>query len=482
MILRPEYVETLRKERRIFAVHNEQLKRSQLLQKHQADQLKEVVKEKNKQISQLEKENKRLHEELEKTKAERDTYKNLTFKEKRVCSSPFAHQATGKKRGGKPGHKGASRKLPEHIHKIVRVFLSHCPDCGGTLNRAQGIAMHTVTDLPHWSQMAPRTTRYETERQWCINCHKAVTGTPNGVIPGLRFGSVFITMVLTWRYRFREPLTKITERLTTQYGITITEAGLQKLLYKARKRLGKKYDALVAAVRGSPVKHADETSWPVGNDEWWAWTFVDPKTSVYTIEESRGGGVAKEMLEKAIGILVRDDYAAYSALSLLQQSCWAHLLRKSHEASIRKEASNEVKKLHKKLTTLFALLSVDVANQFDQKQREQWHKEYMHDLKKIITATYHSADTKRIQTRITNQNKNLLTALLYPNVPLTNNLAERAIMPLVLTRKISRGSKTPKGAKTHAVNLSIIETIVKRKQPLLETLHSYLLQAHTGKR
>jgi transposase len=475
MMQLPKYVEQLRKERRILVVHNEQLKRSQLLQKQQADQLKEVVKEKDKQISQLEKENKRLMEELEKTKAERDTYKNLTFKEKRVCSSPFSHLATGKKRGGKVGHKGASRILPEHIHHVVRVYMENCPECGETLNRTHGVAVHTVTDLPHWSQMAPITTRYETERQWCVNCHKEVTGVPRGVIPGVRFGSVFLTMVLTWRYRFREPLTKITERLTTQYGITITEAGVQKLLYKARKKLGKRYDALVTAVRGSPVKHADETSWPVGADEWWAWVFVDPKTSVYTIEESRGGGVAKEMLEKAIGILVRDDYGAYNALTLLQQSCWAHLLRKSHEAATREDASDEIKKLHKKLTNMFTLLAEDVAKPFNKRQREEWQREYLQDVQKIIEDEYMHADTKRIQTRIKNQGKNLLTALLYPEVPLTNNLAERAIMPLVLTRKISRGSKTANGAKTHAINLSVIETIVKRKQPLLETLHSYIL-------
>lgn len=127
------------------------------------------------------------------------------------------------------------------------------------------------------------------------------------------------------------------------------------------------------------------------------------------------------------------------------------------------------------------LLAEDIAQPFDQKEREEWYQEYMHDLQKIINANYQCADTRRIQTRIRNQGKNLLTALLYPDVPLTNNLAERAIMPLVLTRKISRGSKTPEGARTHAVNMSIIETIIKRKQPLLETLHSYILQGSSEK-
>lgn len=480
MIL-PAYVARLNKERRILAVHNQQLQRSWEIQKEKADRLEEENTQLKQKISQIEREHKKLEDELERVKAERDTYKNLTFTEKRVCSSPFVHAKTGRTRGGTIGHKGASRQLPEHVDDVVRVFLSNCPTCDHPLERTEGITSHTVTDIPHWSLMQPITTQYQIERQWCIHCKKEVKAVPKGVIPGARLGSVFLTMILVWKYHFFEPLTKITQRLTTQYGIALTESGLQHMLSRVRKWLGPKYDALINDIRASPVKHADETSWPVGPDKWWAWVFTDPKTSVYTIEQSRGGGIAKDVLAQAVGILVRDDYVGYAALSLLQQSCWAHLLRKSHEGATRDGASDEVKKLHKKLKELFVLLAEDIATPFDKRQREKWHQEYWQDLQKISNASYVHADTKRIQTRIRNQGENLLTALLYPGVPLTNNLAERAIMPLVLTRKISRGSKTPNGAKTHAVNLSIIETMRKRNQPLLNTLHSSLLQASTEK-
>lgn len=478
----PAYVMQLRKEKRTLAVQNQQLQRVHLLQKNKADKLQEDNNKLRQKINKLEKDKTILEEELEKTKAERDTYKNLTFKEKRECSSLFIHAVSGKKRGGQLGHPGVSRKMPQHIHNLIRVYLSNCPGCGGELNRTDGITAHTVTDLPNWQNMQPITTRYEIERQWCHTCQIEVKGVPKDVIPGVRFGSCLITMALVWKYRFRDPLNKIAERLATHYGIYVSEGGLQRILSKTKKQLGPKYSKLIIDVRGSPVKHADETSWPVGSKTYWAWAFVDPKTTVYTIEESRGGGVARDMLAQAVGILVRDDYAGYAALSLLQQSCWAHLLRKSHEASTREEASAEVKRLHKKLVSIFELLAEDVFKPFNQKERRLWHKEYLQDLQKIIDTPFQHADTKRIQTRIRNQGKNLLTALLYPNVPLTNNAAERAIMPLVLTRKISRGSKTPNGAKVHAVNMSIIETIVKRKQPLLQTLHSYLLQSYAEKR
>jgi len=475
----PKYVSQLQKDVRLLRIHNANLQRYHLLQKQKSDQAQDQLKEKDKRIKELERENSKLDEELEKVKQERDTYKNLAFKEKRVCTSPFAHTNSGRKRGGQRGHPGISREKPTFIHEHIRVFLSNCPDCGNSLSRTEVIATHTITDIPHWSQMKPTTTEYQIERQWCRNCHKEVRGVPSGVIPGSRFGIVLVVMVIVWKYRFRDPLNKIAERLLTHYGLRISEGELAALLHRARDWLGPKYDEIIKEIRGSPVKHADETGWPVGAEDFWAWTIVSPQAVAYTIEESRGGGVAKQLLEGAGGVLVRDDYRAYLALKLIQQSCWAHLLRVSHNLTKRKEASGEMKHLHHELMTLFLLLSDDVSQPFNKQEREEWHKEYTLDLEKIINRQYHALDAKAVQTRIRNQRETLLTALLHEGVSLTNNAAERAILPLVITRKISRGSKTPNGAKTHAVNMSVIETIVKKDEPLLDTLHSYLLQAAT---
>ena len=73
---------------------------------------------------------------------------------------------------------------------------------------------------------------------------------------------------------------------------------------------------------------------------------------------------------------------------------------------------------------------------------------------------YLSKDAQAVQTRIKNQDKNLLTALRHADVPLTNNHAERQIRPLAVMRKISGGSRSSKGAATHAVNLSVVQTLV----------------------
>ncbi len=476
----PEYVHLLRKDLRELRIHKDQLARVHKLQKEKADKLEKentILKQEN---GQLQKEKQALLEELEKIKQERDNYKNMVFKAKRRCTDTDAHAPSGRKRGGQAGHKGWGRKLPERIDQHKHAFLTHCPHCNNLLTRANGVDTHTVTDVPHWRLSQPITTEYTIERQWCSNCHKEVRAIPKSVLPGSRLGVNLFTMVLVWRYRFREPFNKIAERLWTQYGIRMSQGTLALLCQKAKQYFGEEYDEILEEVRGSPFKHADETGWRVGGDNWWCWTAVTEKSVYYTIEESRGGGIAKDMFLGALGILIRDDYAGYAAVALLQQSCWAHLLRVSHTEATRDTASEEVKSLHKTLKTLFFLLAEDIAQPFNKKDREEWYADYTKDLQRIIETKYHARDAKKVQTRIANQNTNLITALLYEGVPLTNNAAERAIRPMVVTRKISGGSKTKTGAKAHAVNMSIIETIVKRKQPLLDTLLSYLLNNYNS--
>ena len=87
---------------------------------------------------------------------------------------------------------------------------------------------------------------------------------------------------------------------------------------------------------------------------------------------------------------------------------------------------------------------------------------------------YKHKDSLKVQTRIKNQHTNLLTAILYRNVPLTNNHAERQIRPMAVIRKISGGSQSSQGASIQAVLMSVVQTTVLKGQNILETLPKLL--------
>lgn len=469
-----EQLDRVRPELRYFRIHFPQIKKAQLFQKQRAERLE-------KELKQAQDEIKRLKEELEKTKKQRDKYKGMIFKPN--IQETSSKGKLNKKLGGQLGHIGASRKVPSKVNYVKRIYFKHCPNCGDPLKRTASFEAHTVEDIPSLEEIKTAATSYESERQWCGNCGKEVVAAPARVIPNSRLGINLIIQILIWKYVCRMSFEIIVNTLFQTYGVVISVGGIINILKRTKIWLGKDYGELLSVIRASPVKHADETSWRIKGLSGWLWAFLTKDTVYYTIEHSRGKGVAEKVLSASSkdDVLVRDDYAGYKCLKLNHQSCWRHLLGESKEAIQQKGASKEVKLLHKNLKKLYQKLLKITTLSFDLVQRQTLYQIYEDKLKQIINATYTSLDSQKIQTRIRNQRNNLITALLFPDVPLTNNLAERQIRPAVVVRKISGGSRSEQGAETFAVNFSVIQTLRMRNQPLIPTLHNLLLKGSSGK-
>jgi len=485
-----EEVLKLRKECRFLRQKVAILERAHLAQKKKSSKLEELLKQRDKFIKELEREKEELEKLIDELKRQRDTYKGMIFKasknsKKNLSSTVEILEGRKKKRlpGGQKGHKGYGRNLPKKADIFSRIFFHHCPDCGTRLKRSKAIVSHTIEDLPLLSQVKPVVTHYDKERQYCPKCQKEVVASPDGVIPNSRLGMNLIIKVLIMRYLLGQPFKKIADHLKVFYNIKMSSGTLVNILYKTKKHLGKDYDNLLKRIRNSKVKHADETGWRIAGENNWCWAFLTKNSVYYTIEHSRGKGVADKILSasKKDHILVRDDYRGYEKLQLHHQSCWAHLLRKSHEHCSRDKASKQIKLIHKKLKAIYRVLDKTLKQSPDPPMRKLIYQKVWQQLEKIINSSYKELDAKKIQTRIRNQGKNLLTALLYENVPLTNNLAERTLRPMVVTRKISGGSRTDNGAAAHAVNMSIIQTLKMRDKPLVPVLHKMLFKRISSK-
>jgi len=447
------------------------------------ERLEKEIEKLRRENSNLKKHEQELTEELEKVKHQRDTYKGMVFKPKRR-SIPSNHKSDVKKsRGGQNGHKGYGRKLPPKIDQHKRIFCTHCPACNTPLQRSDNTDSHTVEDIPAPETIKPVVTEYRIERQWCPKCRKEVRGVPPEVIPHSRFGLNLVTQLMIWKYGCRIPLNLIAGLFSSTYGITVSEGALIGILHKTRKWLGPYYDRILTNIRAAPVKHADETGWTIAGVKGWLWAFLTRNEVYYTIEETRGKGVPQKILggSKETDVLVRDGYAGYEKLPMKQQSCWAHPLRNSHEEVINPEVSPEMKILHGKLKIIYGVLQGEINRPFDIDRRKSIYKDILGKLTGIIDTPYQAADSLRIQTRIKNQGETLLTALLVPNVPLTNNLAEQKIRPMVITRKISGGSRSDEGAMTHAVNMSVFQTIKMRNQSIIPTLRKSILNGISGR-
>lgn len=418
-----------------------------------AEDRNDALDEKN---DQLKAENERLKKQLEDMRLHNDKLSGMIWK---TSAQPVAASPEDKKqRGGQLGHSGASRHIPQRIDEEKRIHLTECLSCHTPLERSETVHDRVVEDIVPATTMV---TKYVIERQWCRTCKKEVRGQPVGAIPGLRFGLNLVVHILIAKYRLRLPLAKIVEELHLTFGITLSESGIQKLLRTASIRLGSKYEKIRKTIRRAKVKHADETGWRVEGENGWCWLFATSKAAYYTIEETRGKGIPQRLIgdSRTDAVLVRDDYGGYAKLPLQHQSCWTHLLRVSRDWANQETVSAEMKKLHEQLKALFVELKNMVAAPFNRSKRTEAYRLFAGRLHTIIHRMYRSRDSRTVQTRIRNQGNNLLTALLHPDVPLTNNHAERQIRPMAVIRKISGGSRSPEGATTQAVNMSIMQTI-----------------------
>lgn len=454
-----EELARLREEMRELRQRDAILKNARASQQKRADNLskitskqKEKIKDLTEKINQLEKENSELKSRLGIETDKAKVYAGMIFK----SNVRKRDEETENKRGGKLGHAGAGRKKPEHIDHEVNVHLTHCYHCLNPLGRTSSVDTRIVEEIP---KITPIVTQYSIERQWCTHCHKEVRGVPLNTLPGSRFGMNVITTILFLKYRMRSPLAKIQE-LLSQHKVTITSQGIQELLHLLKTKFTKQYNDILIEIRNAPIKNADETGFRIDGLNGWCWLFATPTASFYTIEETRGKDIPIQILgHDPTGLLVRDDCPSYTSLSMSQQSCWAHLLRVTYDIAVHENASTEIQELHKELSVMFDELKVINQTPFMLSKREQAYRKYTKNINTIIARKYTNDDVKAIQTRIANQNTNLINALLHENAPLTNNHAERMIRPMVITRKISGGSRSDKGAATHSVNMSIIQTL-----------------------
>jgi transposase-like protein len=194
-----------------------------------------------------------------------------------------------------------------------------------------------------------------------------------------------------------------------------------------------------------------------------------PQVVYFMTHYSRGTGAADELLGKFNGILVTDQHGGYNHHpNERRQLCWAHIIRKFKKMASR---YGQAGILGKRLLRL-ARLIVHLHNR--RLAGAYADKLYRHRLDKLREAfrqtlvagsRLRQAQHPDKPTKTANQCQRLLeddqmlwTFLRYPDVPLTNNAAERAIRPYVIWRKTSFFSQSFRGDQFRPLILTVVET------------------------
>lgn len=417
-----------------------------------------LLKEENKRLTaenvHLRKENKSLKRKLSELEKKRKSRKKSRTKVKTSGKK--------KKRGRKPGFKGTSRKIPDHVDEVVDMTLSSCPHCGNLLEESYEERERYVEDIP---VVQPHVTKYIIHRYYCKHCETDVSAAPDDVIPNCMVGTNVMLIAAFCKFELHLSYDKIRRNLERCFGLKTTNATLCNAVKLISDYYKKEFEKIKKQMRKAKAVYVDETGWKINGKSYWLWTFVTEDVAFFKIDKRRSSKVPKEVLgEDFKGVVISDFYSAYnSKLPYKKQKCLVHLLRDTKKIS---ENGAEAKNFHRKIKKFVRDAAKFKERNPSQKEIAKAKKRFQRRLTKIIRGPYKDYDCIRLAKRLKQHRDSLLT-FLEEDCDYHNNRAERALRASVIMRKICFGNNARSGADIHEILMSVFITYKLQNQNFL---------------
>ena len=283
--------------------------------------------------------------------------------------------------------------------------------------------------------------------------------TLNGVVVGQqRLGVNLISLMVTLREEGRLPLRTIQWYLQTVQQLHLSVGSIAQAIHGTAKQGQLAVAEVLERIRASPVVHADETGWRQDGANGYVWTFSTP-TGRYFLRRGRHKEVVDEVLDESFsGVLVSDFYAAYHHYPGLKQRCWAHLLRDIHDLKALYPQDPKLARWAVAIHKIHAEAKAFIHPGARQRRLAQRRLE-----RKLLARCrpYHDdplAVQRKLCRRVERFIKELFVFVAEPAMPPDNNAAERSLRHLVISRKISGGTRSERGTKSKMTLASLFGT------------------------
>jgi transposase len=392
--------------------------------------------------------------------------------------------ARGKRRPGREnGHPGSRREKPARIDRRAVHRAKVCPHCAGPLKRCAETRTRYTEDIP--DNLQSEVTEHTIHRDWCPNCKKKVEPAVTEVMPNATLGNRALVLSAWMHYALGTTLSQIVDVFNFHLALKVTPGGLMQMWRRLARVLGPWYEAIQEQALDSGVLHADETGWRVNGKTHWLWCFATETLSFFMIDRSRGSPALLKMFTQEFdGTLVSDFWAPYNALACAsRQKCLVHLLRDMEHVEKYKSPGPEWKVFAKKLRRLI-MDAIRLRRRQDQHAPEAYASRrrcIAQRLQELIDTPWADTQARRLIKRLRRHQDELFTFLGQPGVPFDNNLAERSIRPAVILRKNSYGNRSPQGADTQSLLMSVFFTLKKRgHNPVAVIRHALTVYLETG--
>ena len=352
---------------------------------------------------------------------------------------------------------GFARPPMTPTHRVEHV-VENCPDCGTHLTGGWVQRTREVIELP---VVPVQVTEHVYIARTCPACRRRCTPPAelDGVVLGQqRLGVNLLSLIATLREEGRLPIRSVQWYLDTVHQLRLSVGAIVSAIHQTAQQAQPAVAGMVDRIRASPVVHADETGWRQNGNNGYVWTFSTP-TERYFLRRGRGKAVVDEALgESFSGVLVSDFYAAYHHYDGPKQRCWAHLLRDIHDLVALYPKDTSLAQWAAAVHQLYVEARSFTHPQARRRRTAQlaWERQLLAICQPFLADP--SAVQGKLCRRIERHIKELFVFVAKPDVPADNNPAERSLRHLVISRKVSGGTRSEQGTESKMTLASIFGT------------------------
>lgn len=394
-------------------------------------------------------------------------------------SKPGIPKAGKKPSGGQPGHQGNTLKRVAQPDRIEIHVPPQCRCCGRTFSEAE--AHETGQSRQVFDVPMPKLEVTEHRLAEVTCCGLLQTGSyPAEVTANIQYGAGVRALITKLSVEHRMPQEQISQLFGDLYGYDLNSATLEDALERAYHLTETVETQIIAQLQAAPCVHFDETGIRVAGKLNWLHTAATDTLTHLFVHKKRGAealNAEASVLKDFSGIAIHDCWKPYFSFTSAQHVlCGAHLLRELQ--GLWESGSVWAEDMHGLLLMLYRMPR-PVADD------EQVRLHYRLILAQADAEEPQPNASKRgrpqqskgrnLLNRLREYEAGVLAFALEPDIPFTNNQAERDLRPAKVKQKVSGCFRTQTGAAVYARLQATVATLRKQGLNVFASLHDLFL-------
>ena len=370
--------------------------------------------------------------------------------------------ADPKKPGRKKGHPGTFRNRTKPPDEVIDVPVDVCPDCGVDLENIQTHEQFE-TELP---KVEPIVTQFNVQVGTCPCCGKRVQGrherqTSDALGAATEsFGPNVHALATTLKYEGGLSFAKIGRLLRGFFELPAVPSTFVRAAQRIARKAVPTIEGLRQQLRQSAWVHGDETGWRIGTVSVWDWVFCSEQITLFDIAPGRGHEVILKMLGADFdGVLCSDGFCAYDVPDYVKLRCNGHVLRRisglkeTLSDCVDQYRLDQVDQIFREGARLRSRHTVLTRVGYQRRVIENHFDDWL-----FVNTRFGHEDLQRLARHLNDHREQWFLYLYNPELPTTNNLAERQLRPGVITRRMGACNKTAAGAFATQTLSSLLAT------------------------